>query len=101
MTALANLKDERGIEPIARRLIDFGDRAQVSKSLQAFGSKAEKELLKYLKHDDWGIRLEVCRILKVIGSRQSKEALEQATGDSNPLVALEAKQAVAEIAARP
>jgi S1-C subfamily serine protease len=101
MTALANLKDERGIEPIARRLIDFSDRAQVSKSLQAFGSKAEKELLKYLKHDDWGIRLEVCRILKVIGSRQSKEALEQATGDSNPLVAHEAKQAVAEIAARP
>ena len=53
MNALAKIQDERGIEPIAQRLTDFGDCSQASEALQAFGRKAEKEVARYLKKGDW------------------------------------------------
>jgi S1-C subfamily serine protease len=101
IAALGKLQDERAAEPIAKRLVDLGDRGTVSKALQEIGSKAEKAVLPYLEHSDLWVRLEACKILKVIGTRESKAALDKASGDSNGLVAREAKSAAQAVAARP
>jgi HEAT repeat protein len=99
--ALGEIGDERAAEPIAKLLTEWFGRAEASKALQKIGSKAEKFVVGHLEHADFAVRAEACRILAVIGTRQSKPPLDKASGDSNPLVAAEAKRAAKAAAARP
>jgi S1-C subfamily serine protease len=100
MMTLGKIGDERAAEPIARRLGEFHDRGRAAEALKALGSKAEKAVVPYLTHTDWGVRLEACRVLAAVGTKASQAALEKASGDSNGLVAGEAKRAVEAIGKR-
>ena len=101
MDLLGKLHDERAVEAVARRLLDFLDRSAASSALVALGAGAEKAVVPYLQNTSAGVRLEACNILRVIGTKQSKPALEAAAQDSNVMVATAAKQAAAAVAARP
>ncbi|MFO0842749.1 MAG: trypsin-like peptidase domain-containing protein [Gemmataceae bacterium] len=98
--AVAKLKDERGVEPVAKRLGDGFTRMQAGKALRAFGAKAEKAVAGVLDGGDWVAKSEACQVLKDIGTPRSKAALEKAAGDANPHVARMAKEALSAIAAR-
>jgi HEAT repeat protein len=76
MSALGKLKDERAVEPVAKHLLNLGDRAPASQALQAMGPLAEKEVVKYLQHADKGVRIEACRILQTVGTKTSLPALK-------------------------
>ncbi len=101
MAALGKFQDERAAEPLARCLVELGNRSQASQALQALGPRAEKAVWPYLQHKEWVVRLESCKILKAIGTQASKGALETASRDSNGLVANEARAALAAATARP
>jgi HEAT repeat protein len=79
--------------------VDFGDRGHASKALQEIGPAAEKEVAKYVDHQDWGVRMEACNILKVVGTKNSLEALRKAQQDGNGLVKM-AADAAAQACAR-
>jgi HEAT repeat protein len=98
--ALGKLKDERAIEPMAKRLTDGFDRMVLKDTLKVFGSKAEKAVAGYLKHTDWVVRMEACNILKEIGTKASRAALLKASRDSNGLVKQRAKEALQVIGTR-
>ena len=100
-TALGHIGDERAAVPLAQRLVVFEDQHEASQALQKLGSKAEKVVLPYLQNSEWVVRAEVCEILAKIGTKESKTALEAASNDSNGLVAMKAKEALAALAARP
>jgi hypothetical protein len=101
MNALANLKAEKGIEPIAELLPTGLSRLQASKALKKYGSAAETAVAKQLKADEWVVRLEACRILKEIGTKKSLKALDDvASSDSNILVKNTAKDAMKTIEKR-
>src|SRR5262249_57951004 len=89
------LGEYRRAEPIAKRLDDRIDRHRAAEALKALGRKAEKAVLPYLTHADWQVRWEACKVLTAIGTKASKTALEKANGDSNGLVRLGGKKALA------
>lgn len=99
MEALAKLKDERGAEQIAKRLLN--DTRQVSLTLQEFGAVAEPAVTPYLEHFNKTARLEACRILKVIGTKQSIPALQMAAFDEDPSVAEAALDAIRALGGSP
>ncbi len=101
MRALAKLQDPAAAAPIAKRLLELGDRGTASKALQDLGPQAQPAVLPYLKNADWGVRVEACKILKEIGTKDSKSDLEAATRDSHGIVVAEAKKALAAVTARP
>ena len=74
LEALGNLKDERAVKPVARRLLQ-GDRKHASKALQSMGTMAEKEVLTYLQDRDAEVRAEACRVLRRIGTAESVSPL--------------------------
>jgi HEAT repeat protein len=88
MDALARLKDERAIAPIAARLSDLSDRPHAARALEAFGPAAEKEVARYAFHKDGGPRQEADRLLKAYGTKDSElispalSALKSADRDS-------------------
>lgn len=100
MDALARLKDERGVAPVAHGLISIHDRSNASKALQAMGPIAEKEVAKYLEDKDAGTQREACRILKAIGTQASIPALEAASKNRNRTTASSARDALNAIKAR-
>jgi uncharacterized Tic20 family protein len=100
MEALARLKDERGVAPVAQRLPNVHDRSHASKALIAMGPVAEKEVAKYLETNDIGVQREACRILKAIGTKASIPALEAASRSKNRQVAAAAKDALNTVKAR-
>jgi serine/threonine protein kinase len=103
LTALAALKDDRAIEPVARRLIDHFDRPHARRALEAFGPAAEKTVLPYLSDKDKWVRIEVCHILQSIGSKDSTAALEavaKSAGRFDQDLIQAANNALAAIAAR-
>jgi S1-C subfamily serine protease len=95
MEAAAGLKDTRTAEPIAAHLTSGFDRGAAGKALKIIGPKAEAAALKYLDHTDPWVRREVCLVLREIGTQASAAALENATRDSNQMVANEARKALA------
>jgi predicted Zn finger-like uncharacterized protein len=99
LEALAQLKDERAVEPVAECLPNIHNRERAAKALRAIGAPAEKAVLKYITHQDTFVRVEVCNILKEIGTKASVEALQKATQDQ-PFVGPAAKQALEAIQAR-
>ena len=100
MDALGKLKDERGAEAVAARMVRHEDRNSAKAALQEMGSVAEKPVAKLLQDSDFAVRLDACRILKVIGTNQSKDALEKASRDKNGSVANAAKDALKTISTR-
>jgi hypothetical protein len=99
LAALGQLKDERAIEPIARRLKDFKYLHPAGEALRAMGGKAEKAVIPYLKDPEVFVRLEACRILEEIGTKDSEAALKEAA-DKDDFVEGPAKAALQAIAAR-
>jgi serine/threonine protein kinase len=99
MRALAELKDERGIEAVARRWDDGWDRSQgpVSKCLIAFGPPAEKVVLPYLKKDHF-TKKAACKVLEAIGTSESIEPLKELTKE--PSLRAQAETVLAVIQAR-
>jgi HEAT repeat protein len=77
LEALGNLKDSRAVAPVSLRLLVGSDRKHASKSLQAMGSMAEKEVLKRLDESDADGRAECCRVLKRIGTQESVAPLQK------------------------
>jgi len=77
MATLGKLKDDRAIAPLAQRLAESGDRAAAGKALQAIGPHCEKEVGKFLTHQDKDVRLEACRILHEVGTKVSLQALRE------------------------
>jgi uncharacterized Tic20 family protein len=100
MDALARLKDERGVAPVAQRMMSIHDRSSASKALQAMGPMAEKEVAKYLEDNDPGTQREACKILKVIGTKASIPALEAASKNRNRMTANSARDALNAVKAR-
>jgi serine/threonine protein kinase len=101
--ALAALKDDRAVEPVARRLTDYFDRPHARRTLEAFGPVAEKAVLPHLSDKDKGVRIEACHILQTIGSRDSTAALEavaRSAGRFDQDLVKAANDALAAIAAR-
>jgi HEAT repeat protein len=81
MEALARLKDDRAIEPIAARLAIPADRNAAAKALQDIGPAAEKAVRAQLNDPDNWTKTEACHVLRVIGSRQSLPALQRLIND--------------------
>lgn len=101
MDGLAMLKAEEGVEPIAKRLAELPDRLTARKALQAYGPKAEAEVLKMASHTEWAVRNEACNILGAIGTEKSVPTLTaMSQSDANALVKRNAKQAVEAIEKR-
>ncbi len=107
MKALARLKDERAVEPIAQRLEEFFDRHEAEEALKAMGPMAEKAVLARLNHHDWLVRKAVCDVLGAIGTKESIPALEKVVAagkdpfsGQNHLAAKFAEQAIRSIKAR-
>jgi predicted Zn finger-like uncharacterized protein len=80
MMALAKIKYEPGIAPIAARLKDFFDRGAASAALKEMGPIAEPEVKKYLNDNDQGVRNEAKAILSFYGTKDNV-GLTQAFGD--------------------
>jgi HEAT repeat protein len=74
---LAKFKDERAIDPIAKRLENSLDRPEASKALQEMGSMVEKIVILGLRSRDPLTRAEVCIILKAVGTKESVATLNQ------------------------
>jgi predicted Zn finger-like uncharacterized protein len=99
--ALARLKDERAIEPIAAAIETPFTRHEANVALKEFGTKAEKAVLPFLEHRDRDIRNEACDILKKCGTRQSIPALQRVAADPDPGLSRMAKDTIKEIMDRP
>jgi hypothetical protein len=99
--ALGALKDPRAAEPLARHLAQGTDSMPTARALISLGPPAQRAVIGSLKAKSPEVRREACRVLQSIGGRQSVPALETATGDSDPLVAMLAKEALKAVNARP
>jgi hypothetical protein len=94
MEGLGELKDAKGAEAVAEKMIDFPSRGDAVASLKAMGSVAEKPVIALLKDRDWGVRMDACKVLAVIGTKESLPALKKAKEDNNGLVKNEAENAI-------
>ncbi len=75
MEMLADLKDERAIAPIAKRLPDPKDRPHASRALISFGARSAPELKRMLEHNDTAVRDEVRSILKAVVPDENNDVL--------------------------
>ena len=101
MKTLARLKDPRGIDPIAARLVNVFTRGEARDALIAYGPAFENDIVKLLGHDSYDVRIVACEILKKTGTQNCLPALQQlATRDPEVLVRNVAKQAISEIQKR-
>ena len=86
MEALARLKDERGVKPIAERLLEPATRGDAKNALAAYGSMAEEEVLKLLKHEVADVRFAACEVLARIGTGKSLPELAMLSKDPVPQI---------------
>lgn len=100
MKALARLKDERAVEPIASRLEESFDRMAATEALKNFGPAAEDAVLKRLNHHEVLVSWAVCDILKAIGTKKSLPALEKIVAGGDLARRHKAKEAMQAITAR-
>jgi HEAT repeat protein len=100
--ALGPLKDERGVIPVAKRLLDgnVATAREASKSLKAMGSIAEPAILTFLGNVNPNLRIEACRILEAIGTKESVKALTTVSRGRDRTVAQAATKALEAINAR-
>jgi HEAT repeat protein len=97
MDVLAELKDERGAEAVAKRLDEFLDQNRASACLQAMGPVAEAAVVKRLSSNSKDVRIEACKILKVIGTAKCISALEEAARARDADIAKAAAEALAKV----
>jgi predicted Zn finger-like uncharacterized protein len=103
MEALAALKDERGVWPVALRVGDFFDNGVAIKSLVDMGPVAATELAKHIDEPDPLARDRAWTLLRDLGTPASVDlaALRTAAGkEKDPQVKAKANQAIKAIAAR-
>jgi HEAT repeat protein len=101
IVSLGKSKDERAIPAIASRLPDFFDRKHAVKALKDIGTPAQKEVSKYLLHNDAGVRLEACKIIGEIGDKEAILAMTNLSKQTKDrALAQEAAKALAQIKAR-
>jgi predicted Zn finger-like uncharacterized protein len=101
MRALARLRDERAIEPIAAYLERLHGRHDATVALQMMGPMAEPAVRKRLEHPAREVRMAACEILKVIGTRASIPALQTVGPADDRGLRMAAEQAIQTISARP
>jgi hypothetical protein len=101
IAALARLKDERAIKPIAARLKDVWDRQRgnVAGALEEFGPQAEDAVIPLLNGDHF-TSIEACKVLKAIGTKKSIPALEEAAAGRDVFVQRAATDALQVVRAR-
>jgi HEAT repeat protein len=101
IAALARLKDERAIKPIAARLKDVWDRQRgnVAGALEEFGPRAEDAMIPLLNGDHF-TQLEAIKVLKAVGTQKSIPALEEAAAGRDVFVQRAATDALQMIRAR-
>jgi HEAT repeat protein len=101
MDALGRLKTDDAATAVAARLSNQQDRFKAGPVLSAMGPVAEPAVLKLADDKEWMVRSEVCKILKAVGTQKSVAALTaMQNNDTQPLVKLQAKQALEAIAGR-
>lgn len=96
MEALGAIKDEGGVIPVAKRLLDphAPTAKEASKALKAMGSIAEPVVLTFLGNVNPNIVIEACQILEVIGTKDSVKPLTAVSRNRNRNVAAAATQAL-------
>lgn len=75
--AVDAFQDEQTTELVAMRLADDDSRRWIKVILAARGSKAEKAVLKVLKHRDANTRLAALEVLETLGTEASIPALDE------------------------
>jgi predicted Zn finger-like uncharacterized protein len=83
---LPKFKDERAIEPLAKKLKGF-DHVQAERALAVYGPVAEKEVVKYVFDPEPGTLASARKLLKAYGTKNeiyATQAIEELTnGDAN------------------
>lgn len=101
MQTLGEIKDERGVAPVATQLLNFFDREEAARVLIAMGPMVEKIVLTGLTNQDAAVRKLVCLILAEVGTKASLSPLKRtARNESDQKVAGAALIAVSAINAR-
>jgi hypothetical protein len=101
MKALVALKDDAGIELVAKQLTVLQDRMEASKALQTAGPAAEAPVTPYLSNSDWMVRNEACKVLGAVGTKKSIDVLDKAAkSDENFIIRTEAGKALTAVKAR-
>jgi HEAT repeat protein len=78
MKALARLRDDRAIAPLAEMLANPFEGQEAVKALVAVGPLVEGEVLPYLEHENYMAKAAACQVLKEVGTRKSLPALAKA-----------------------
>jgi hypothetical protein len=78
MMVMAKLKDERGVEDIARNLENIHHQGAAFQALLVMGPACEKGLLPLLTDPNAGLRAQVVRVLENVGTPASLNALDEA-----------------------
>jgi predicted Zn finger-like uncharacterized protein len=95
MEALAALKDERGIWPIARWLGDPFNGQGAEAAIKQFGPTAEKVGLEHLKDAEGPSRLQAWRVLAVVGTPANVPTMKAAIAkERDPVLRTAATNAV-------
>jgi predicted Zn finger-like uncharacterized protein len=96
--ALARIKDERGVEPIAARIKEDGH--EVEEAFKEMGSIAEPAVIARLTSPDRDVRRRACEILKSIGGHATLRAMLRLPEDPDHGAQAAAEEAVKAIVAR-
>lgn len=97
---LAETKEARAAEAVARCLTSATDRRDAARALAKMGAVAEKPLLPYAAGKDRDVRLDAIRVLDGIGGEASYRVLAPLTRDDDILLRAAASQAVRNIRTR-
>jgi WD40 repeat protein len=97
---LAQLKDPKGAEALARRLGDFFAHDNAVNALRKMGSAAEDALIKVAPSNDPKVSLAALQLLGEVGSEKSNSVLQRATSARNAEIKAAAREAIARIRTR-
>jgi HEAT repeat protein len=97
VTALGNLKYEKAIPLMIRRLEALKDRVGTGKALAKMGPVAEPAVIEVLANKRPEAVTEACRVLGQIGTKASLPPLEALTKGKNKALAFAAENAIAAI----
>lgn len=95
--ALAQLKDPKGAEAVARHLGDFFSHRNAENALRKMDSVAEDALIKTAPSNNPDASLAAVQLLGEVGSEKSAAVLQQAANSSNPQVKMAARESLKRI----
>jgi HEAT repeat protein len=96
---LGRSKDPRAVVVVAKEL-DSDNKHAAREAVKAMGSMAEKEVCRFLAHEEASLRSDAARLLEIIGTQESVAALKNVLNDKHPTVKSCAKKALQRIADR-